>query len=212
MLRKTQIWLIITFIEMGLSRLPAAHRSRYEEEWWSFIHDCPSDITKLFNAVGFLYAGYRMRSALLVQSAPAIKRRQFEPRDFPDTASFAPKVAAGNIFGVVERILAALIILALLTLLIILAFPVSAPLRESSPGVTRTQITTKDTETRPVSEKVAPGSDSKLQDQLYSEKDDLLAAAKGDRLSAPTVLSQPNSKSSIALKKKNARRRVRRKR
>jgi hypothetical protein len=48
------------------------------------------------------------------------------------------------VFEIVERILAALIILALLTLLIILAFPVSAP----TPGPARTTTEVKPTENR----------------------------------------------------------------
>ena len=140
MLEKIEHRFIQLIIELAVSWLPVFYRSHYREEWRSFLNEFATPQQKIFQAFGLLYAAGKMRFILLEQSrsAPA-GRRQFEPRE-PFNTEINTSSRGGGMENI-ERILAGLIILALLTLLILIAFPVSRPNASSSPEIKSDKLT-----------------------------------------------------------------------
>ena len=53
-------------IDLAVRRLPQDLKKRYAEEWRAHIAEIPGEISKLFCAIGFVWAGWRVWEALRI--------------------------------------------------------------------------------------------------------------------------------------------------
>ena len=57
-------WISERVVRRAVRSLPESQRERYNEEWRSHQSEMPGEIAKLFAALGFLKAGWRMSKIL----------------------------------------------------------------------------------------------------------------------------------------------------
>jgi lipopolysaccharide/colanic/teichoic acid biosynthesis glycosyltransferase len=71
-------WLINCLIQRAVRQLPEKQRKLRDEEWRSHINDIPGEVGKLYCALGYLPASWKMSRGLTDDTSYAVAKRAFD--------------------------------------------------------------------------------------------------------------------------------------